>query len=99
VVEEAARGRTVFLALDHEEAPDWAPNPERARGLEPVLERARGLEPVLERARVQQACREFVRASRAALASEGAPEERGFPPWSPPAEPSWFDQRRFSRRA
>ena len=66
----AARERTVFLGLGHEEGPGWAL----------VLELARGLARALQRGRVvEQACWEFAQGVRDALVGVDEPAARGYP--------------------
>ena len=65
----AARERTVFLALGHEEDPDW----------ELVLEPERGLARALQRAEVAQACWEFAQGVQDALVGVNEQAARGSP--------------------
>jgi len=66
----AARERKAFLALGHEEDPDWGLGLERERGLARALQRVRV---------VEQACWEFAQSVRDALVGVDEPAARGYP--------------------
>jgi hypothetical protein len=85
----AAWEQKAFLALGHEEDPDWALH----------LERVRGLEPELQQARAEQASWEFALAVQDVRAAEEEQAAPGSPQWLPEVKPSWSDQRQFSRPA